>query len=623
LIAAAVLKSIALIANIDKSHGTLALPVWLIYTIVTVELLSGAWILLNDLTQRTWVLAFSVFLVFSVVSLYQAFSGAEVCGCFGILSVSPWLVFSLDIASLSSLCVCGKRPLATGAWRRGAAVATLSITICLSLTVLVRGVTAYAESASSREDDHPSQLPVAEVHRQIEPNIHILLSSAGLCWQSNIKLTGDLPDEHDLGGYLRAIASRLTPSPQIVSVPVQSLQKAAEQRLFEYPLIARTSIGKVLVLLEVLKKGGDLQYLLVDGSLHPRLESKLTLDEAIVELWQVAPAAEATGVPGDSGIVTPVGRSRLRIDRLFHSFGLVTPYQNVKTAFTFSNTGPGTITLTVASISCTCTHARFPSDQIFLAPGESTVLSVVVDTALESIRQQVTVAAFDADDMDGTLHNITLELLGCQPEILSVSPRTVDFGRIDDQKARARTIQLYAGLDSDVRVVDIDVGGLPMTWAQKPDVLTTEDRRIRGVELKLHPEGLATGEQTRTIRIKTNSKRIPEVTIRCKFDVPSKITLSPQTISFGAVKLGSQSERVVVVKCQGATTCTIKQKAESSAQMLKVKSIALVGSNEYRVTVSFSAGTLGPVHDAIVFEALGEHFSETFSLTCAAYVKAG
>jgi hypothetical protein len=41
--------------------------------------------------------AILLFLAFADLSLYQAMSGADSCGCFGLLKINPWLTFTLDV----------------------------------------------------------------------------------------------------------------------------------------------------------------------------------------------------------------------------------------------------------------------------------------------------------------------------------------------------------------------------------------------------------------------------------------------------------------------------------------------------------------------------------------------
>jgi hypothetical protein len=65
-------------------------------------LIAGEWLLgvllLAGLWQRTTVgAAFSAFSAFAMFALYRGLSGAQWCGCFGAVSVSPWLTLTLDV----------------------------------------------------------------------------------------------------------------------------------------------------------------------------------------------------------------------------------------------------------------------------------------------------------------------------------------------------------------------------------------------------------------------------------------------------------------------------------------------------------------------------------------------
>jgi hypothetical protein len=75
-----------------------------------VELLVAVAILLDRRRLRAWWLAVVLFVVFAAVSGAKAISGAPDCGCFGRVTVSPWLTLAIDLSVLAALMAfCGWR----------------------------------------------------------------------------------------------------------------------------------------------------------------------------------------------------------------------------------------------------------------------------------------------------------------------------------------------------------------------------------------------------------------------------------------------------------------------------------------------------------------------------------
>ncbi|MEZ4104281.1 MAG: DUF1573 domain-containing protein [Candidatus Paceibacterota bacterium] len=69
---------------------------------------------------------------------------------------------------------------------------------------------------------------------------------------------------------------------------------------------------------------------------------------------------------------------RASVDRALHDFGVIPQFGGtVDTDFTLTNTGEGTLTIGTLTTSCSCTSASIAKQS--LAPGESTAVTVVFD----------------------------------------------------------------------------------------------------------------------------------------------------------------------------------------------------------------------------------------------------
>jgi len=99
LIAAGTLKLYELaFEGLDESTLTLFLMVF-----SEAELLGGIWMIggFDPVRTRWWAAA--AFAGLTVSSLFQALAGKCSCGCFGSLSINPWLVLVFDLAAVAAL----------------------------------------------------------------------------------------------------------------------------------------------------------------------------------------------------------------------------------------------------------------------------------------------------------------------------------------------------------------------------------------------------------------------------------------------------------------------------------------------------------------------------------------
>jgi hypothetical protein len=80
------------------------------------------------------LLDFVAFSGFAAVALHQGLSGAESCGCFGPVRLSPWYSFGLDIAAAGALLVFPPRATQPGsALSRCRATATMLAALAMGL----------------------------------------------------------------------------------------------------------------------------------------------------------------------------------------------------------------------------------------------------------------------------------------------------------------------------------------------------------------------------------------------------------------------------------------------------------------------------------------------------------
>jgi hypothetical protein len=112
LLTTAGLKAYGLTMDPLAQDSFLASPRLLIATI-EIETVLGIWLLVGWWPRTAWGFTLSFFALLAALSLYLALDGQRSCGCFGQMTVNPWLTFVLDVAVLAALMFC--RPVVTAA----------------------------------------------------------------------------------------------------------------------------------------------------------------------------------------------------------------------------------------------------------------------------------------------------------------------------------------------------------------------------------------------------------------------------------------------------------------------------------------------------------------------------
>ena len=107
------LGTLLIVAAALKAHQLLTEPVantdiWsyrpVLILLVECELALGLWLLSGLLPRLAWLTALACFSFFCVVTLYKALTGAASCGCFGSVSVPPWItLLSIDLPAVLAL----------------------------------------------------------------------------------------------------------------------------------------------------------------------------------------------------------------------------------------------------------------------------------------------------------------------------------------------------------------------------------------------------------------------------------------------------------------------------------------------------------------------------------------
>ncbi len=105
LLTAAVLKGWQLLTEPVANNDIWSYRPFLILT-VEFELALAIWLLSGLFKKAAWLATLLCFSVFSAITLYKGFTGAESCGCFGPVHVNPWItLFAIELPAVIALII--------------------------------------------------------------------------------------------------------------------------------------------------------------------------------------------------------------------------------------------------------------------------------------------------------------------------------------------------------------------------------------------------------------------------------------------------------------------------------------------------------------------------------------
>jgi hypothetical protein len=102
LLVAASLKAYQLATEPVLGDGLLHAR-WFNVFVVEFELFFGTWLIFGMLPKLTWLASVVLFSAFTIVSLFKAVTGETSCGCFGNVTVNPWITAAFDMVVVGLL----------------------------------------------------------------------------------------------------------------------------------------------------------------------------------------------------------------------------------------------------------------------------------------------------------------------------------------------------------------------------------------------------------------------------------------------------------------------------------------------------------------------------------------
>lgn len=268
---------------------------------------------------------------------------------------------------------------------------------------------------------------------------------------------------------------------------------------------------------------------------------------------------------------------------LSNDFGSVPRGPAATHQFTLTNNTGAPVHIAGVRVSCGCTTAA-PA-QTDLKPGQSTVINASMDTRRFSGHKSVTIYVTFTQPQYA---EVALLVTANGRDDVSMTPETLAFGRVSRGAApTAETTVVLSGYTPwHVREASCESSYVKLVVQE-----TVAGGSSYLVKATLRPD-TPVGNWYTDVWLKTDSAEIPRLRIPVTVTVESGITLSPATVSVGEIKMGSDTQRKVILRG------------------VKPFSITAISGDKDQVVVTDAAKEKSQVHVltvAIKPKAAGEH----------------
>lgn len=141
-------------------------------SLVGFELVFALWLVAGFHPRATRRGAQALLFVFSCVSLFKALAGETSCGCFGRLTVSPWITLSFDVLAFVALLRWTPKARETATWRscpiRRTSLISASALIMIVIAIITNGAApgASAHGRVYKPDDFVTLRPETWVGKE-------------------------------------------------------------------------------------------------------------------------------------------------------------------------------------------------------------------------------------------------------------------------------------------------------------------------------------------------------------------------------------------------------------------------------------------------------------------------
>jgi hypothetical protein len=248
----------------------------------------------------------------------------------------------------------------------------------------------------------------------------------------------------------------------------------------------------------------------------------------LVGLWATGPAAAATWADA-------------MFEGLSKDFGSVPRGPLLAHAFRFTNTTTSTVHIAGVRVSCGCVTATVVQDTV--APGQTSVIQVQMDTRRFTGNKNVTIYVH----LDQPRHEeVRLWVQANGRDDITLTPDTLAFGRVQRGGSPSARVTVTLLGSSQAQLQDVRC---------ESNYVTASVRELRRdaaevtyeLTAKLRSDAPA-GRWFTDVWLTTDNPALAKVRVPLTVEIESALSASPPLVQLGQVKVGGEAERKVIVR---------------------------------------------------------------------------
>jgi uncharacterized protein (DUF58 family) len=242
-------------------------------------------------------------------------------------------------------------------------------------------------------------------------------------------------------------------------------------------------------------------------------------------------------------------------------FGNVAVGTSSSQTVTLTNTGNSSVAISQANVSGAGFSASGLTLPLTLAAGQTATLGVVfAPTNAGSVTGSVSVVS-NATNSPAT---VTLSGTGFVPTfLLSTSPTSLSFGNVVVGSSSTQTVTLTNSGNSSVVISQVSVSGAGFSTTGLTPPMTLAAGQTASFSVVFAPT--LAGSVTGSVSVVSNATNSPATITLSGSGVQPALTVSPTSLAFGNILVGSSSSQTVTLTNTGNSSLTISQATVTGA----------------------------------------------------------
>ena len=267
------------------------------------------------------------------------------------------------------------------------------------------------------------------------------------------------------------------------------------------------------------------------------------------------------------GIGTTLPVPKLSVASSSGAVGAVSPANRTTQSVTLTSTGTAPVTVNSATVSgagFTVSGSAFPAT---LNPGQQFTLDVQSNPETAGVATgNLTVKSTSADNPTASIP-LSAPAATTSGRALTVSPTSVNFSSVTIGWPGTRSVTLTSTGTSSVTVNSATISGAGLSVSGSSFPVTLSPKQTLTLQVKFNPTlaGTVTGQLTIKSTSSSNPTVYVPITATAATSSSRALSVSPTSLSFGSVAIGSLGTRSVTLTSTGTSAVTVNSAAITGA----------------------------------------------------------